>query len=160
MSFLLQFRCQYKCPSSRGTATFTSGRIIGCPSPFFRLRGLITYYTKIHKVTWLSFCNLKMIYRNLRSQYKHLFQIEGFASGLRATCLHNFSSHCPVCQFCNFSVSVHRILSAKCKTFYEKLGSFSLFFLEAGLVSDKKTFCQSKLYSLFQHFPCSLVQFC
>ena len=35
----------------------------------------------------------------MRSQYKHLFQREVFAFGHKETCLHNFSSHYPACQF-------------------------------------------------------------
>ena len=40
-----------------------------------------------------------MIYENLHSQHKHLFQREEFAFGHEETCLHNFSSHCQACQF-------------------------------------------------------------
>ena len=71
--------------------------------------GLITFKPKIHKVTWRLICNLKVIYKNLPSQYKHLFQREEFALGREETCLNNFSSHCQACQFCGFSMSVHRI---------------------------------------------------
>ena len=105
MSCLPHLRCQYKCSSGR-RATFPTRKIKSRSSPVFEAeRPHYLFKPKIHKVTWLLICNLKVIFKNLRRQYKHLFQREDFAFGHEETCLHNNSSHCQAWQFRVFSLS-------------------------------------------------------
>ena len=116
------------------------------------------FQPKIHKVTWLLICNLTVIYKNLRSQYKHLFQREEFAFGHEETCLQIFSTHCQPCQFRVFSMSLHRIFSffiSKVQNiFWKNRQTFIVLSLsKEGHVFDTVIFGESSLYSLLKHIP-------
>ena len=131
---------------------------------FLKLRGLITFQPKIHKVTWLLICNLSVIYKNLRSLYKHLVQREEFAFGHEETCLHDFSSHCQTRQFHDFSMSVHKLFSFFFRQALEHLwknrqSSIVFSFSKECHAFDKKIFASQVCIKYYNTTSCSLVGF-